>query len=91
MEATEDEMAGWHHQLNGLEFEQTPRETEGQESLACCRPWGCKESEMTWQLKNNNPWKGVRKGCYYTAIGSQNNVFGLAQFSILIFISNSGQ
>ena len=43
----EDEMVGWHHQLNGLEFEQTPGDREGQGKLACCSPWGCKESDMT--------------------------------------------
>ena len=36
----EDEMVGWHHQLNGHEFEETPGETEGQGSLVCCSPWG---------------------------------------------------
>ena len=41
---TEDEMAGWHHQLNGHEFEQAPGDDEGQGSLACYSPWGCKES-----------------------------------------------
>ena len=35
-EVTEDEMIGWHHQLNGHDFEQTPGDSEGQESLACC-------------------------------------------------------
>ena len=45
---TEDEMIGWyHHQLNGHEPEQTPGDSEGQGSLACCSPWGCKESDMT--------------------------------------------
>ena len=39
-EATEDEMAGWHHWLNGHEFEQTLGEREGQGSLVCCNPWG---------------------------------------------------
>ena len=43
----EDEMAGWHHQLNGLEFEQTPRDSDGQGSLACCNPWRPRHSEMT--------------------------------------------
>ena len=43
----QDEMVGWHHQLNGHEFEQTPGDSEGQGSLACCNPWGCKESDMT--------------------------------------------
>ena len=42
--ATEDEMIGWHHWLNGHEFDQT---LEGQGSLVCCRPWGCKELDTT--------------------------------------------
>ena len=40
---TEDEMVGWHHQLNGHEFGQTPGDGEGQGSLACGSPWGHKE------------------------------------------------
>ena len=44
---TEDEIVGWLHQLNVHEFEQTPGENEGQESLACYSPWGHKESQ-TW-------------------------------------------
>ena len=47
---TEDEMVEWHHWLNGHEFEQTPGNSEGQGSLACCSSWGCKESDMTEQL-----------------------------------------
>ena len=42
---TEDKMVGWHHQLNGHEFDQTLGDGEGQGSLVCCSPWGCKESE----------------------------------------------
>ena len=59
---TEDEMFGWHHQLNGHEFEQAPGDGEGQGSLASCSPWGCKELDKTEQLTENNkiPWK--RKG-----------------------------
>ena len=49
---TEDEMVGWHHQLNGHEFEQAPRVGDGQGSLACCSPWGHKESDTTEQLNN---------------------------------------
>ena len=49
-----DEMVGWHHQLNGHEFEQTPGDGEGQRNLAFCRPWGCKESDMTEWLNNNS-------------------------------------
>ena len=44
---TEYEMVGWHHQLNGLEFEQTLGESEGQGSLACCSSSGHKELDMT--------------------------------------------
>ena len=45
--ATEDEMAGWHHQLNGREFEWTPRDGAGQGGLACCNSWCHKESDTT--------------------------------------------
>ena len=51
---TQDKIAGWHHQLNGHEFEQALADGEGQRSLACCSPWDHKESNMTEQL-NNNP------------------------------------
>ena len=47
---TEDEMVGWHYQLDGHEFGQTPGVGDGQQSLACCSPWGCKELDMTEQL-----------------------------------------
>ena len=42
----EDEMIGWHHQLNGHEIEQALGHGEGQECPACCSSWGCKESDM---------------------------------------------
>ena len=44
---TEDEIVGWHHQLDGHEFEQAPGVGERQESLVRCSPWDCKESDMT--------------------------------------------
>jgi len=47
---TEDEMVGWHHWLNGHEFEEAPGVGDGQRGLVCCSPWGCKESDMTEQL-----------------------------------------
>ena len=59
----EDEMVGWHHsvdgieldgRLNGHEFEQAPVDAEGQGSLACGSPWGCKESDTTQRLNNSN-------------------------------------
>ena len=46
-ELTEYEMVGWYHQFNGHEFEQTPGDSEGQGSLACCSSWGCKGVDMT--------------------------------------------
>ena len=54
---TEDEMVGWHHQLDGHESEQIPEDSEGQGSLACSSPWGHKESEMIWRLNNNISYK----------------------------------
>ena len=47
---TEDEMIVWHHWLDGHEFEQVLGTGDGQGSLVCCSPWGCKESDMTEQL-----------------------------------------
>ena len=48
---TEDEMVGWHHQLNGHEFEQAQGVGDGQRSLVYFSTWGCKEADMTEQLK----------------------------------------
>ena len=45
-----DEMVGWHHWLNGYEFQQALGVAEGQGSLVCCSPWGCEESDMTERL-----------------------------------------
>ena len=49
---TEDKMVVWHHQLNGHNFENAPGAGEGQGSLVCCNPWGCKESDMTERLNS---------------------------------------
>ena len=54
---TEDQVVGWHHQLNGHEFEQALGDCEEQGSLVCCSPWGHKESNMTEWLNNNNKSK----------------------------------
>ena len=59
---TEDEMAGWHHRLDGLEFEWTPGVGDGQGGLACCSSWGRKESDTTEWL---NGWMDV---CIYIYI-----------------------
>ena len=44
---TEDEMVGWHHQLDAHEFELAQGDGDGQGSLVCCSPWGCKKLETT--------------------------------------------
>ena len=68
-------MAGWHHRLDGCEFEWTPGVGDGQGSLACCDSWGCKESDMTERL-NWTDWSfpcgstGKESACSMGALGS---------------------
>ena len=50
----EDEVVGWHHRLNGHEYEQTLGDGEGQGSLTFCSPWGHKDSDTTESLNNNS-------------------------------------
>ena len=50
---TEDKMVGWHHQLNGHEFEQALGDGEGHRSLVCYSPWGLKELDTTEVLNNS--------------------------------------
>ena len=59
---TEDEMVGWHHGLNGHEFEQTLGDGEEQGSLVCCSPWGHKKIDMTEHLKDNKFLPGKSHG-----------------------------
>ena len=56
---TEDEMVGWHLWPNGHEFEQVLGDGEGQGSLVCCSPWGCKESDLTERLNDNHKIKNM--------------------------------
>ena len=51
------QMVGWHHQLDGHEFEQALGDGEVQGNLACYSPWGCKESHMTELLNNKRRFK----------------------------------
>ena len=78
-------MAGWHHRLDGHEFEQAPGVGEGQESLECCRPWGCKESNTTeWLNSNNNnrssyfhlatEFRGIHSGTENDRIDTTSNI-----------------
>ena len=55
---TEDKMVGWHHRLNGHEFEHTPGDSEGQGSLVCCSPRSVNELDTTWQLNDNKGLPG---------------------------------
>ena len=57
-------MVGWHHQLNGHEFEQTPGDSEGQGSLVYSNPWDHKESDMTQRLNNGKDIFYLRKEIY---------------------------
>ena len=57
---TEDERVGWHHRLNGHEFKQAPGNGGGQRNLACCSPWGRKESDTTeWLNWTDLPLQGL--------------------------------
>ena len=61
---TEDETVGWHHRLDGHEFEQALGVCDGQGGPACCSSWGCKESDATEQLSwKCLMWAGLIKGC----------------------------
>ena len=65
---TEGEMVGWHHRLNGHEFEQAPEDGEGRGSLACCSPWGRKELDSTEKnLPRRRWWKVVITGSLHKA------------------------
>ena len=58
---TEDKMVGWHHRFNGHEFEWALGVGDGQGSLACCSPWGCKESDTTERLNWTESYKNFQK------------------------------
>ena len=69
-------MVRQHYRLNGHEVEQTPGDSGGQRSLACCRPWGRKEEDMTQQLNNNKKlppegWHIVSSGCPPWKVGPE--------------------
>ena len=61
---TEDEMVGWHHQLNGHEFEQALGDGEGQGRLVCCSSWGHEESDMSEWLNSSNWWCSGKGSMY---------------------------
>ena len=77
---TEDEIVGWYHWLNGHEFEQTPGDGEGQGSLACCSLRGCKESDTTRWLNNNNMYIWTMNSHWHTQLQSNSIGFTLVFF-----------
>ena len=70
----EDEMVGWHHRLNGHEFEQAPGDSRGQGNLACCSPWGRKKSDMTERLNWTEGEGLLEPLTYRQLVGSCDNL-----------------
>ena len=68
-------MVGWHHRLNGHEFEQTQGDSEGQGSLVFCSSWRFKTSDTTWRLNNNRDYQGQKQVTHFcapsTGLGSE--------------------
>ena len=68
-------MVGWHHRLNGHEFEQAQGDGEGQGSLACCSSWGCKELDKTEQLNNSKSDIIFLSSSRHSSVEGKGNVF----------------
>ena len=69
-------MVGWRHQLNGHEFEQALGVGDGQGGLACCSPWGRKESDITHLINNKSPTEGSLLGAPPLPIKNKNLYLG---------------
>ena len=80
---TEDEMVGWHHWLNGHEFEQAPGVGDGQGGLVCCSPWGHKELDTTERLN----WTELLWTCTQWFLKIIRSMYSLKEsFSLIVFI-----
>ena len=88
---TEDEMVGWHHRLDGHEFKQAPGDGDGQGSLACCSPWGCKELGTTERLNNHellsNHLSSSIKTSTYFCISVHKNYSSLSVYPVSLSLS----
>ena len=82
---TEDEMVGWHHRLGGHEFEQAPGVGDGQGSLACCSPWGRKESDTTERLNWTDANLGVNHAMKFTALWVFFSFFAISCINLPFF------
>ena len=85
---TEDEMVGWHHRLNGHEFEQALGVGDGQGNLACCSPWGCKELDTTYQLNwRISPQEGLNNfGSFFSEAFFPPEISGLLRFAEMVWL-----
>ena len=82
---TEDEMAGWHHWLNGRESEWTPEVGDGQGGLACCDSWGRKESDTTeWLIWSdlNSKWDELFLSLWTVFLGSKSSYVSIFRFHL---------
>ena len=75
--ATDGEMVGWHHWLNGFEYEQSSGDSEGQWSLECYSPWGHKESDTTPRLNTTTTTTGVDEYLHYMSHKIKRNKYSL--------------
>ena len=83
----EDDMVGWHHWLNGHEFEQAPGIGEGKGSQACCIPWGCRESDMTELLNWDDVLIGIFVSLFYQLLrGWEKYVKNILLWMIVFFL-----
>ena len=85
---TVDKIVGWHHRLDGHEFEQALGDGEGQGSLACYSPWGCKELETTEQLNNNSITFSVN-GPIVNILGREGHKVSVTGYSPLLLCCES--
>ena len=85
---TEDEMVGWHHRLNGHEFEQAPGVGDGQGSLVCCTLWGRKKSDTTeklhWCSRKINISMKITSALIWVIRGVRTLVFYINNYSLLV-------
>jgi len=90
---TEDEMVGWHHWRDGHKFEQALGVGDGQESLACCSPWGHKESGMTERLNwtELNHWNNTESLTSQFYPGHEQRVFTNSGNLLVFFLGSSGE